>query len=196
MGCRVLKTVDCIVTSPFGMRVHPTTGIYKLHNGVDIVGSGYTTDYIVAHTDGTVEVSGYNSAIGNHVDIRVSPTCIMQYCHMTATPKVKVGDFVKAGTVLGYMGATGYATGAHLHFGIKEGGEWIDPEPYLHKDYLEKEEDDMVTYQYLKDVPESYRPTIEKLINLGVLKGTGDGILNVDATFCRVMTVLDRLGKI
>lgn len=195
MGCRVLKNLGAIVTSPFGMRKHPTTGVYKLHNGVDIVGTGYTTDYVIAHTGGVVEVSEYNSVIGNHVNIRVSPTCYMQYCHMASKPSVSVGERIEAGTVLGYMGSTGYSTGAHLHFGINENGKWIDPEPYLNADYLE-EEDEVTYYRYLKDVPDSYRPTIEKLVNLGVLKGTGNGELNVDETFCRVMTVMDRLGKI
>lgn len=74
--------------------------------------------------------------------------------------------------------------------------------PYIHGygrpkyELVKEEENEVATYQYLKDIPESYQPTIEKLINLGVLKGTGDGALNVDDTFCRVMTVLDRLGKI
>lgn len=195
MACRVLKNLDCIVTSPFGMRTHPTTGIYKLHNGVDLVGSGHATDEIVAHTSGVIEESTYNSAIGNYVNIRVNPNCIMQYCHMASPSSFRVGEKVKQGDVIGYMGSTGYSTGAHLHFGIREGDKWVDPQPYLYCDYLSKE-DDEVMYQYLNDIPESYRPTIEKLINLGVLKGTGGGELNVNETFCRIMTVLDRLGKI
>lgn len=57
----------------------------------------------------------------------------------------------------------------------------------------EKEVDDMTYYKTLADVPEYYRPTVEKLVNAGALQGTGDG-LNVSEDFCRTMTVLDRMG--
>lgn len=57
-----------------------------------------------------------------------------------------------------------------------------------------KEDDDMTYYKTLTDVPASYRPTIKKLVDKGVLKGTGGGVLNVSEDFCRTMTVLDRLG--
>ena len=62
-----------------------------------------------------------------------------------------------------------------------------EPEP--------EKEDGMNYYQTLCEVPEYYRPTVEKLVEAGALKGTGDG-LNVSEDFCRVMTVLDRLGKL
>ena len=45
-------------------------------------------------------------------------------------------------------------------------------------------------------MPEDYRPTVEKLVEAGALKGTGETVLNVSEDFCRVMTVLDRLGKL
>lgn len=63
-----------------------------------------------------------------------------------------------------------------------------DPEP-------EKEVDEMKYYKTLGDVPEWYRPTVEKLVNAGAFQGTGDG-LNVSEDFCRTMTVLDRMGKL
>ena len=58
-----------------------------------------------------------------------------------------------------------------------------------------EEEDNMVYYKTLDEVPEDYRATVEKLVETGVLNGTGNG-LNVSEDFCRVMTVLDRLGKL
>ena len=72
--CRVLSGKDCIITCKFGMRTHPVTGAYKLHNGVDVVGEGYSLAYITAHTEGIVEFAGYNSALGYHVNIRLA-TC-------------------------------------------------------------------------------------------------------------------------
>ena len=60
----------------------------------------------------------------------------------------------------------------------------------------EPEEDDMTYYKTLDEVPEDYRPTVEKLMEAGALKGTGPNVLNVSEDFCRIMTVLDRLGKL
>lgn len=65
-----------------------------------------------------------------------------------------------------------------------------------------KEADNVVYYKYLSDVPDSYRPTIEKLMQSGALKGSDEGapdtlednVINVDETYCRVMTTLDRMG--
>ena len=60
----------------------------------------------------------------------------------------------------------------------------------------EPEEDGMTYYKTLDEVPEDYRPAVEKLVEAGVLKGTGANVLNVSEDFCRIMTVLDRLGKL
>ena len=139
MSSRVLSGKDCVVTCKFGPRVHPVTGKYSSHNGVDVVGAGYTLALITSHTAGTVEYAGYNSTLGYHVNIRLANGDMTQYCHMTKSLQVKAGDIVKEGQIIGTMGSTGLSTGAHLHFGIQHGGEWIDPEPYLYADYLEDE---------------------------------------------------------
>ncbi|WP_299965881.1 CHAP domain-containing protein [uncultured Oscillibacter sp.] len=60
----------------------------------------------------------------------------------------------------------------------------------------EKEDDNMVYYEKLENVPAWYRPTVEKLVNAGALKGTATGTLDVSEDYCRVMTTLDRLGKL
>lgn len=131
------------ITSRFGMRTHPVTGKPStMHNGIDLVaydGKSSLTDYIVAHTGGTVESVGYNKSAGYYANIRVSSRTIMAYYHFSQMPYVKKGATVKKGDKLGYMGSTGSATGAHLHWGIKKDGNWIDPEPFLDKDYTEGE---------------------------------------------------------
>ena len=129
------------ITSPFGMRTHPVTGKKTMHNGIDLVassGSIGVADYISAHTGGTVESAGYNSSCGYYVQIRVSADTVMVYYHLRESAYVKTGDKVNAGDKLGFMGATGTATGVHLHWGIKVNGKWIDPQPYLENDYTEK----------------------------------------------------------
>ena len=77
---------------------------------------------------------------------------------------------------------------------------WVD---YAAQE-TEKEDEDMPKYRTLKDVPDSYRPTIRKLMERGALRGESDpdpnsledNVLNLDETYCRIMTTLDRLGKL
>ena len=69
-----------------------------------------------------------------------------------------------------------------------------EPEPDPKPD--PEEDDEMTWYKTLDEVPEYYRPTVEKLVEAGALKGTAEGVLNVSEDFCRTMTVLDRLGKL
>lgn len=128
-----------IITSNFGQRVHPVTRIKTMHKGIDIVatndGKVGQIDKIMAHTGGVVENEGYNLSAGNFIDIKVDDNTTMVYYHMSKRSTFKKGDKVKAGDVIGIMGKTGTATGAHLHWGIKQNGEWIDPAPYLDADY-------------------------------------------------------------
>lgn len=146
MNSRVLKTKGNNITSRFGMRTitytsGPAKGqtVKKNHNGIDIVGTGGTLDYIVAHSSGTVQKAGYDSAVGYFVNVLCESNVVMVYYHLKkGSLKVKTGDKVKQGQVLGYMGATGNVTGVHLHFGIKVNGKWIDPEPYINADYPTK----------------------------------------------------------
>lgn len=146
VNSRVLKTRGNKITSRFGKRTitytsGPSAGktVTKNHNGIDIVGTGSTLDYIVAHSAGTVRSAGYDATCGYYVLIKTADNVEMAYYHMQkGTLKVKTGDKVTQGQVLGYMGATGNVTGAHLHFGIKVNGSWINPEPYINADYHKK----------------------------------------------------------
>ncbi|MFJ8017568.1 peptidoglycan DD-metalloendopeptidase family protein [Streptomyces sp. NPDC096339] len=122
------------VTSPFGMRVHPVTGVYKLHSGMDFgVGEG---NPVLAAKEGTVTFAGWNPAYGNRVIIshgsiggaQISTT----YNHMSAL-NVGVGQQVGVGTVVGLVGSTGYSTGAHLHFEVQQNGEYVNPAPWIGK---------------------------------------------------------------
>ena len=178
MSCRVLSGKDCIITCKYGMRTHPITGIYKLHNGVDVVGAGYTLALITAHSKGIVIYTGYNSVLGYHVNIQLENGDIMQYCHMTKSLQVSTGDTVEQGQIIGTMGSTGSSTGAHLHFGIQHNGEWINPEPYLYVDYLEEEMTGEEIYKALNEytaslsVPERAEEELNAAIKAGITDGT------------------------
>lgn len=130
------------ITSPFGVRVHPVSGVKTSHSGIDLVafdGKTSHTDYIAAHSGGVVESVSYDDVSGHYVRIEVASGILMVYCHLKDKSALKKGASVKKGDIIGYMGSTGRSTGAHLHFGIKKDGVWIDPEPYLDKDYSKPE---------------------------------------------------------
>ena len=132
---------ECIITSPFGMRT--LKGVTRMHNGIDLVArhpGGYgALDHIKAHTGGKVTASGYDNSAGYLVKIQTAPNVAMVYYHLREASPFKVGDTVKTGEIIGFMGSTGNVTGAHLHFGIQVNGGWVDPAPYLDKDYGSKE---------------------------------------------------------
>lgn len=141
-----------IVTSKFGMRNHPVDGVYKMHNGVDLVatkdGKTGQVDKIMAHTGGTVDAVGYTNTVGNYINIRVSSDTVMVYRHLKNPSTLKVGAAVKKGDIVGIMGMTGKANGRHLHWGIKVNGNWIDPTPYLDADYpVEPQKDKTFTLE-------------------------------------------------
>lgn len=127
------------ITSPFGKR--SLFGITRTHNGIDLVAKAddgsSRVDYVTAHSSGTVVRTGYEpDGAGNYVYIEIAKNVQMAYFHFANNSiKVKRGDKVKAGDIIAYMGSTGQSTGAHLHWGIKVNGAWIDPTPYLDCDY-------------------------------------------------------------
>lgn len=118
------------ITSPYGMRLHPTLKVYKLHTGVDIAGSGCNGKSIVAANDGTVITSKMNSAYGNMIIIDHGGGISTLYAHASKR-LVSVGDKVKRGQVIAKVGSTGYSTGPHLHFEVRINGSTTNPVPYI-----------------------------------------------------------------
>ena len=118
------------ITSKFGYRTHPVTGVYKLHTGVDIASSGIKGTSIYAAKGGTVLKAGYNTGYGNYVVIDHGGGYATLYGH-ASTLTVSVGQTVSKGDVIGYVGSTGYSTGPHLHFEIIKNGEYTNPLTYF-----------------------------------------------------------------
>lgn len=117
------------ITSKYGMRTHPITGVYKLHTGVDI-GAPMGASFVAAN-DGIVVKAGYNGAYGNMVIIDHGGGIQTLYAHGSEI-MVNVGDIVKKGeTVVLKVGSTGYSTGAHAHFEVRINGQTVDPIPYI-----------------------------------------------------------------
>jgi murein DD-endopeptidase MepM/ murein hydrolase activator NlpD len=116
------------ITSPFGMRIHPVYGYPKMHTGIDLAAPFNTPIY--ASRPGVVVWAGWGDTGGWWVKLDHGDGFATTYLHMTRYV-VKVGDFIQAGQLVGYMGSTGVSTGSHLHFGVMYNGEWVDPLKYI-----------------------------------------------------------------
>jgi murein DD-endopeptidase MepM/ murein hydrolase activator NlpD len=112
------------LTSGFGYRMHPTLGVWKMHNGVDLA-CGYGTP-IHAAAAGRVVRSGYDGINGNHVILDHGGGWSSAYCHCSSLA-VGAGEDVSSGQVVGYVGSTGRSTGPHLHFAVRSYGRFVDP---------------------------------------------------------------------
>ena len=117
------------VTSRFGYRSDPFTGANKYHSGIDIDGFGNDGGAIVAAASGTVVTSSYDAGYGNYVIIDHGGMQTL-YAHNSGNA-VSVGDYVSQGQTVGYLGATGRATGTHCHFEVFVGGSRVDPAQYF-----------------------------------------------------------------
>lgn len=116
------------VTCAFGPRIHPLWGTPSNHTGVDLAAGQGTPIYAIA--SGTVTAAGYSDAYGYNVTIAHGGGFGSMYAHMTHYT-VSVGQPVSQGQVIGYVGATGWSTGPHLHFEIYRNGVPVNPMAYI-----------------------------------------------------------------
>jgi len=117
------------VTSEFGMRYHPVTGRYVMHNGIDI---GVKTGTPVhAAADGLVYFSGWNTGgYGYLVMIDNGSKIVTMYAHNSALA-VSAGQVVHRGDIIAYAGSTGMSTGPHVHFEVRVSGTPQNPRGWL-----------------------------------------------------------------
>lgn len=116
------------ITSQYGMRTHPITGLYSLHTGTD-VGAPIGTNFVAA-ASGVVTKAGYNKYYGNMVIIDHGGGVQTLYAHGSEIV-VKLGDLVSTGDIVLKVGSTGYSTGPHAHFEIRIEGKTVDPLEYV-----------------------------------------------------------------
>lgn len=118
------------ITSVFGRRVHPIFGTWRNHTGTDYAAPMGTPVHAIG--DGVVVTAGRVGGYGNMIDVRHSNGMVSRYGHMSRFARgIHSGTHVTMGETIGYVGMTGWATGPHLHFEIREHGVAHDPKVAL-----------------------------------------------------------------
>ena len=112
------------VSSPYGLRFDGT----EFHQGIDIAAEMGTP--IVATADGVVTAAGWNGGYGNMVDVDHGGGIVTRYGHASALA-VTVGQQVRRGEVIAYVGSTGHSTGPHVHYEVRVDGQPVNPAGYL-----------------------------------------------------------------
>lgn len=116
------------ISSYFGRRLDPITGVKSHHTGLDMAAAMGTP--ISASCSGTVSTAGFSNIFGNYVIINHSNGYQTLYGHMSRII-AKKGQWVSQGTQIGFVGSTGYSTGPHLHFTVYKNGRLVDPLPLI-----------------------------------------------------------------
>ena len=116
------------ISSQYGRRAHPTTGFSDFHSGIDI--SAYPGNHVKATADGIVSYSGWSGGSGNLVVIEHGHGFSTVYAHNRKNI-VNVGQKVKRGDTISYVGSTGNSTGPHVHYEVWKNGKHVNPYKYI-----------------------------------------------------------------
>jgi murein DD-endopeptidase MepM/ murein hydrolase activator NlpD len=112
------------LTSGFGERWHPLRGGYRFHSGVDLAAPAGSP--LAVTSDGVVTIAGYSGGYGLMVAVDHGGGIETRYGHLSGL-KVAVGQAVKAGQTIGYVGSTGESTGPHVHYEVRVNGRAVNP---------------------------------------------------------------------
>lgn len=128
LGNLFMSPVQGRISSFFGERSDPITGVPNYHNGIDIVNRPGTP--VLAAMAGTVAEVGFNYNFGNYIILKHSGQYQTLYGHLIRS-LVGRGQKLQQGQTIGELGTTGYSTGPHLHFSIFHNGQPVDPLRFL-----------------------------------------------------------------
>ncbi|MDB5190646.1 MAG: family metallopeptidase [Segetibacter sp.] len=130
------------IASGFGTRIDPVYKVTKFHAGLDFTAEQGTPIYATA--DGRVkEASHHETGYGNHVIINHGYGYETLYGHMVRI-KVRAGQTVKRGEVIGWVGSTGKSTGPHCHYEVHKNGNPVDPVYFFYNDLTPEQFDRML----------------------------------------------------
>jgi len=186
------------VTSNYGLRKDPFTGVSTFHYGTDFGYNKYLGEPVFAAHDGKIEIEGYDSLLGNYVILRYSEgknTIINRYLHLKNRAIVKKGDTVKQGEIIGYMGTTGRSTAVHLHFEY-----WVCPSLYTYKPLDgAKYSKDPLKYCYLFDdqsVSSSSSSKVRRVVGFSTARNKNKNQLRVIGKYLNCRSTPSLKGKI
>lgn len=141
-GKLLFRDYDPYITSNFGYRIHPITGVNTLHTGVDYGTNGKKLP-TYGIEDGNILKIGFNSGQGNYVYVKYERLGkVGLYQHLDSI-SVRENQNITRDTIIGYTGTTGESTGIHLHFG------WFNQDEY-NKGWYERNWEDFEAYEYTK----------------------------------------------
>lgn len=146
-----IKKNQCRLVSGFGMRYHPILHYRRMHTGVDLTAQRGTPVY--ATGDGRVEVAGRGQGLGGYgvcIVINHGYGFKTLYAHLSDV-KVKQGERVKRGEVIGNVGRTGLAQGYHLHYEVIQNGNKVNPVYFFFNDLTPAEYDEVIDASNLEN---------------------------------------------
>lgn len=194
------------ITSRFGPRNTGIMGASTYHKGVDIGRDRKNLQTeILAVSPGTIANNYWNDVRGWVLIIDHNGYQTL-YQHLKAQSPLQKGSKVSAGQIIGIMGASSktiQSVAVHLHFELIINGAAVDPEPYL-KNIVpvsaaapkEQEDDDMIKYKKITDVPAWGQDAIKKVIAEGGLIPDEQGDINLTESMLRIYVGLYRMGRL
>ena len=124
-----IKSPNLHISMAFGPNMHPLNNQWYIHKGIDF--STYRSgDPVMATASGQIVNVGFDSNYGNFVIIKHNHGIYTRYAHLS-NYRVKKGQLVEQGFVIGYVGNTGISTGPHLHYEVHIGSDVVDPAKYV-----------------------------------------------------------------
>ena len=117
------------ISMEFGQNKHPITGQWYIHKGLDF-STWRSGDPVVSTADGQVVTVAFDTSFGNYVIVKHKHGIYTRYAHLNSF-RVKKGEYVEQGQVIGTVGNTGITTGPHLHYEVHIGSDVVDPAKYI-----------------------------------------------------------------
>ncbi len=156
------------ISSHYGNRKHPTLGFTKMHKGVDFAAPTGTP--IASAGNGVISDMGWKPCYGNFVQIKHSGTLSTLYAHASKFAKnIKIGEKIKQGQIIAFVGATGRATGPHLHFEVKINGKNVNPSTIKTTPDIELSNKNLVKFAQFKNEIKNLKNKLEKETKLAKL---------------------------
>ncbi len=124
-----VKNPNVHVSMAFGPNVHPLSGTWYIHKGIDF-STWRSGDPVMATASGQVVNVGFDNSFGNSIIIKHNHGIYTRYAHLNQF-RVKKGQFVEQGDIIGTVGNTGMSTGPHLHYEVHIGSDVVDPAKYI-----------------------------------------------------------------